>query len=63
MIPQAAAVHRLRRSVSADWFDEDGFLADSACWTPGLAEDIARLEGKSDLSAKHWEIVHLVRER
>ena len=45
-IPHAAAAHRLRGSVSADWFDEDGFLADSACWTPGLAEDIARLDAQ-----------------
>ncbi len=63
MIPQADIAQVTRRSASPTVFDEDGFLADSERWTVGLAEDIARLEGITDLSAKHWEIIHLVRNR
>jgi dissimilatory sulfite reductase related protein len=63
MIPQAAATHCMRGSVAPNGFDEDGFLADSECWTPSLGEAIARLEGHSDLSVKHWEVIHLVRKR
>jgi len=63
MISQICATHRVGGSVPTGWFDEDGFLADSESWTPSLAEDIARLEGNSGLSAKHWDVIHLVRER
>jgi len=44
-------------------FDEDGFLADSASWTPGMADLIAELEGLDGLTAKHHEVIRLVRDR
>lgn len=44
-------------------FDDDGFLADGAQWTPALAEQLARRAGIDELSDKHWEVIHLVRER
>ena len=43
--------------------DDDGFLAASEPWTPSLAEGVARQEGVDALTAKHWEVIHLVRER
>jgi tRNA 2-thiouridine synthesizing protein E len=43
--------------------DDDGFLADAQAWTPQLAEQLAREAGISALGAKHWEVIHLVRER
>lgn len=45
------------------WFDGDGFLEHSERWTPALAEQIAADEGLSTLDAKHWQVIHLVRER
>jgi TusE/DsrC/DsvC family sulfur relay protein len=60
MIPQASTAHA---SAAALRFDADGFLADPENWTPALAERIARLEGIDELTAKHWEVIHLVRER
>jgi TusE/DsrC/DsvC family sulfur relay protein len=60
MIPQASTAHA---SAAALRFDADGFLADPENWTPALAERIARLEGISELTAKHWEVIDLVRER
>jgi dissimilatory sulfite reductase related protein len=63
MIPQANFAHCARESVAQTWFDEDGFLADAGNWTPSLAERMARQADISDLSAKHWEVIHLVRER
>jgi len=63
MISQAITDQSTRGPISANWFDEDGFLADSEYWTPILAEEIARLEGNSELSAKHWDIIFSVRDR
>lgn len=56
-------IAREGRTLSTRWFDDDGFLADPEGWTTGLAEEIARLEGIDELSAKHWEVINLVRDR
>jgi TusE/DsrC/DsvC family sulfur relay protein len=63
MTLQADTSHFTRLPVLPPAFDEDGFVADPADWTQTLAECIAELEGISDLNAKHWEIIHLVRDR
>ncbi len=42
-------------------FDEEGYLSDPARWSPRLAEEIARRE-RIQLSADHWEIIHLLRD-
>lgn len=44
-------------------FDEDGFLADPATWTPELASQIARLDGIQYLNDQHWLVIELVRAR
>ena len=63
MIPQASTTHRAGGAIAPAWFDEDGFLAESGNWTSSLAEDLARQSGLSELTAKHWEVIHHVRER
>jgi len=63
MIPQASIAQDTRASIAPICFDGDGFLAESENWTPSLAEQIARLEGISELTPKHWEVIHHVRER
>jgi tRNA 2-thiouridine synthesizing protein E len=63
MIPQASIAHETRGSAAPICFDGDGFLAEPENWTPSLAERIARQEGISDLTAKHWEVIRHVRER
>lgn len=63
MIPEANVTPNTRQSLPPPWFDGDGFLAEGGHWTPSLAERIARQAGVSELTAKHWEVIHLVRER
>lgn len=43
--------------------DEDGFLAEPEQWTPRTAELLAMQAGIGELTAKHWEVIHLVREK
>lgn len=63
MIPQASITRRASGTIAPAWFDEDGFLSESENWTPSLAEDLARQAGLSELTTKHWEVIHYVRER
>lgn len=63
MIPQASMTHRASGAIAPSWFDEDDFLSESENWTPSLAEELARQAGLSELTAKHWEVIHHVRER
>jgi dissimilatory sulfite reductase related protein len=63
MNPQASLAHPSTRFVPAVWFDADGFLADHNLWSPRLAEALAHEAGIDELTAKHWEVIHLVRER
>ena len=63
MIPQTRIAAHPRTEIPSAWFDDDGFLAESEQWTPGLAEQLARQAGIEALGAKHWEVIRLVRER
>ena len=44
-------------------FDEDGFLAQPEDWNPRLAEELARQAGIDQLTATHWQVIGLVRDR
>jgi TusE/DsrC/DsvC family sulfur relay protein len=63
MIAEPAIAQPARVKIAPEWFDDDGFLADAANWTPGLAEQLARKAGINRLSPKHWEVIDIVRER
>lgn len=63
MIPQAHVANALRGTAVPAAFDADGFLVEPGCWTPTVAEAIARLEGIDELTATHWAVIHLVRNR
>jgi len=52
-----------RAATAASRFDPDGFLLEPADWTPAFAEELARRDGIGSLGAKHWEVIHFVRER
>lgn len=41
--------------------DKEGFLVDLADWNELVADALAQREG-IDLSAEHWEILHLLRQ-
>lgn len=40
----------------------EGFLLDSAQWTPEVGEAIAREAGVAPLSDKHWKVITFCRE-
>jgi tRNA 2-thiouridine synthesizing protein E len=44
-------------------FDEDGFLVDPQDWTRCLAEQLAEQAGIGALTARHWQVIDLVRGR
>lgn len=50
-------------AVALAAFDDDGFLGESDTWTPELAAALAREVGIATLTAKHWEVIRLVRDR
>jgi dissimilatory sulfite reductase related protein len=60
---QSRTEGRTARRVSARSFDGDGFLVETFDWNASVAAEIARLEGVETLTAKHWEVIDLVRER
>lgn len=62
MIPQTSIARDARTIPSPASFDEDGFLNQSECWTSYLAERLALQAGIDDLTAKHWEVIRIVRE-
>lgn len=63
MTPQLYAMTAPPRSGAAPDFDDDGFLADPDRWTAAVAAQIARIEGIDELTARHWEVIGLVRGR
>ncbi len=63
IVADVPTVGRDFASVLPIGFDEDGFLVETAQWTPRLAEGLAREAGISDLTAKHWEVIYFVRGR
>jgi TusE/DsrC/DsvC family sulfur relay protein len=42
--------------------NEEGFLLDSAEWTPEIAEAIAEEVGVGPLNEKHWSVISFCRE-
>jgi tRNA 2-thiouridine synthesizing protein E len=42
--------------------NDEGFLIDSAQWTPDVAESIAREVGIDQLNDKHWQVITFCRE-
>jgi tRNA 2-thiouridine synthesizing protein E len=63
MIPSLAKPAVEFNTLPAGAFDADGFLAEPAAWTPAVAAAVARLDGLDALTAKHWEVIGLVRGR
>ena len=63
MYPQATLAPSPGTVFFPAGFGDDGSLADKLRWTPDLAEDLAREEGLTALTAKHWQVINLVRER
>jgi len=43
-------------------FNEEGFMVDSAQWTPEIAERIAGEAGVGPLTDKHWKVLTFCRE-
>jgi TusE/DsrC/DsvC family sulfur relay protein len=43
--------------------DAEGFLTDPAQWTEEIAEQIARENGITELTDRHWLVVRFMRER
>jgi tRNA 2-thiouridine synthesizing protein E len=43
--------------------DAEGFLTDPQQWDEELAEQIARDAGIPELTARHWLVVHFMRDR
>lgn len=62
MIAQTNVTRSAAAIVSAASFDIDGFLAESDRWTADLAEHLARQAGIAELTAKHWQLIGIVRE-
>ncbi len=52
-----------RGLADAALFDADGFLLDSAHWSAAMAASLARQAGIAELTAKHWNVIHFVRDR
>lgn len=63
MIPTLARLPAETGAPAPLLFDADGFVAEPERWTPSVSEHIARLEGIDELTAKHWEVIRLVRDR
>lgn len=43
--------------------DSEGFLVDPAQWTSEIAVEIAREEGITELTERHWMVVRFMRDR
>lgn len=63
MTLRTGVAQHANRFVPAAWFDVDGFLTDQNLWSPRLAEILAVEAGVDALTPKHWEVIHLVRDR
>jgi tRNA 2-thiouridine synthesizing protein E len=40
----------------------NGYLVDTADWSEDLAREIAKAEGIAELTEKHWDLLHFLRE-
>lgn len=61
MITQTHVTRTASAIVSNAFFDDDGFLAESDSWSADLAEELAQQAGIAKLTAKHWEVIGIVR--
>lgn len=43
-------------------FDEDGFILSASAWDDAVAKWIARQDGISHLTEKHWEFIRCLRD-
>ena len=43
--------------------DAEGFLTDASQWSEALAETIALEHGIPELTPRHWQVVHFMRDR
>ena len=43
--------------------DAEGFLTDPSQWTEVLGEEIAHDNGVPELTERHWQVVHFMRDR
>lgn len=55
------AAQTVSSSLLASQLDADGFLIETASWNLELAEQLARQAGIAELSAKHWQVINIVR--
>ena len=63
MFAQASPPRAAHAALPPALFDDGGFLADTNRWTPELAERLAAEAGIEALTAQHWDVIRLVRER
>lgn len=62
MIPQTDPTCGASAVVSSVRFDSNGYLVESDSWSAGLAEELARQAGIAGLTAKHWQVIGIVRD-
>ena len=43
--------------------DDDGFMQDSTQWSEEIAKEIAKKEGISELTDKHWTVLKFMRQK
>ena len=41
--------------------DQEGFLLDASQWNEQIAQEIARAAGIQELSDRHWQVIHFMR--
>ena len=41
--------------------DDEGFFTDPGAWTEDMAPQIARAEGITDLTSRHWQVIRFMR--
>jgi tRNA 2-thiouridine synthesizing protein E len=41
--------------------NDEGFFVDPVTWTEGMAPEIAKQEGIDELTDKHWQVIHFMR--
>jgi dissimilatory sulfite reductase related protein len=42
--------------------NDEGFFEDPDQWTEDIAVEVAREEGIDEMTPRHWEVIHFVRE-
>jgi len=62
MFPQNDNTRAVSAIVSSAQFDRNGYLLDSDQWTKNLAEGLAGQAGIAELTAKHWQVIGIVRD-